>query len=158
MRSEAGNLHTHRLEETIRKGTALAREGPLFFCYIPFSMTTFHIPKDWPVLVVEDSPARTAWFRERMPRAVFVSTVEDALEILETSTFRAVFLDHDLNFRDAAFPEQIGSGQRIANYLAGKGCEAVIVIHSVNELGARRMKALLHHAHVAPFGTFEIEE
>ena len=121
-------------------------------------MTTFHIPKDWPVLVVEDSPARTCWSRERMPQAVFVSNVEDALQVLDKTVFRVVFLDHDLNFRDAAFPEQVGSGQRIARRLAQIGFDSVVVIHSVNEVGTNRMKALLRQAHVAPFGTFEIEE
>ena len=120
-------------------------------------MKILQIPKDWPVLVVEDSPTRTAWFRERMPQAIFVDNVEDALGILDKQTFRAVFLDHDLNFRDAAYPEQVGSGQRIAHYLAKQGCTAVVVIHSVNETGSRKMKALLKQANVTPFGTFDIE-
>lgn len=121
-------------------------------------MRTFHIPKDWPVLVVEDSSTRTGWFRERMPQAVFATNVEEALRILDETTFRVVFLDHDLNFRDAAFPEQAGSGQRIAHYLATHGCSSVVVIHSVNQDGSNKMKCLLKQAHVAPFGTFEIEE
>ena len=66
--------------------------------------------------------------------------------------------DHDLDFRDAAFPEQAGSGQRIAHYLAKRGCRSVVVIHSVNQNGSDKMKSLLKQAHVAPFGTFEIEE
>ncbi len=108
--------------------------------------------------MVEDSSTRMAWFRERMPQAVFATNVEEALRILDKTTFRVIFLDHDLTFRDAAFPERPGSGQRIAHYLATRGCSSVVVIHSVNQYGSDKMKCLLKQAHVAPFGTFEIEE
>ena len=38
----------------------------------------FHIPTDWPVLVVEDTEDRISWFRKRMPKAVFAKNAEAA--------------------------------------------------------------------------------
>ena len=65
-------------------------------------------------------------------------------------------LFRSLCFNDAAFPDRPGSGERVAHYLAQKGFVGSAVIHSVNEIGAMRMKARLHQAQIAPFGTFEV--
>src|SRR2546427_12337540 len=34
------------------------------------TVTTFNVQSDWAVLVLEDTPERIAWFKERLPRAV----------------------------------------------------------------------------------------
>jgi len=114
------------------------------------------IPRAWNVFILEDSPERIRWFRERVPEATIVSTAEDALAILSQRSFDFCFLDHDLCFNDAAFPDRRGSGERVAHYLAQKGFVGRTVIHSVNEVGAMRMKARLHQAQIAPFGTFDV--
>ena len=110
------------------------------------------------VFVLEDSPERIAWFRQRIPRAVVASNAEHALALLDEQTFDVCFLDHDLNFSDVAFPDtRPGSGQRVAHYLAQERFSGIVVIHSVNEAGARAMKSHLPQSHVMPFGTFELE-
>lgn len=114
------------------------------------------ISRAWKIFILEDSPERIRWFRERMPDATIVSTAEDALAILSQGSFDFFFLDHDLCFNDAAFPDKPGSGERVAHYLAQKGFAGSAVIHSVNELGATRMRARLRQAKIAPFGTFDI--
>ena len=114
------------------------------------------IPRAWNVFILEDSHDRIRWFLERIPKATIVSTAEDALATLSQRSFDFCFLDHDLCFNDAAFPDRRGSGERVAHYLAQNGFVGRAVIHSVNEIGAMRMKARLHQAQIAPFGTFEV--
>ncbi len=110
------------------------------------------------VFVLEDSPERIAWFRQRIPQAVLASNAEQALALLDDQTFDVCFLDHDLNFSDATFADaRPGSGQRVAHYLAKEHFSGIVVIHSVNEAGARAMKSHLPQSHVMPFGTFELE-
>jgi hypothetical protein len=48
----------------------------------------FHIPTDWPVLVVEDTEDRISWFRKRMPRALFAKNAEAALRALDEHEFK----------------------------------------------------------------------
>ena len=110
------------------------------------------------VFVLEDSPERIAWFRQRIPQAVVASNAEQALALLDDQTFDVCFLDHDLNFSDVAFADtRPGSGQRVAHYLAQQCFSGIVVIHSVNEAGARAMKRHLPQSHVMPFGTFKLE-
>ena len=35
----------------------------------------FHIPTDWPVLVVEDTEDRISWFRQRMPTSAIAAAI-----------------------------------------------------------------------------------
>jgi hypothetical protein len=116
------------------------------------------IPRAWNIFILEDSHERIRWFRERIPEATIVSTAEE-LRTHWPSSLRGhstCFLDHDLCFNDAAFPDRRGSGERVAHYLAQKGFAGRAVIHSVNEIGAMKMKSCLRHARIAPFGSFEI--
>jgi hypothetical protein len=118
----------------------------------------FTISRDWSVFVLEDDAKRIDWFKERLPEAVFSTNAEDALRVLATTSFRAIFLDHDLTFADAAFPDaKPTSGVRVASFLKSAGFQGVVVIHSVNERGAAKMKLHLPNAHIAPFGTFELK-
>lgn len=119
---------------------------------------TFTIQAKWLVLVVEDDPMRIEWFKSRIPSALFVDSAEGAIMLLQDQPgIDAVFLDHDLNFADAAFPNlRPGSGVRVARHLAQLKFQGFVVIHSVNEAGARAMLSHLPAAHAAPFGTFEI--
>jgi CheY-like chemotaxis protein len=55
----------------------------------------FHIPSGWAVLVVEDTEDRIAWFRQRLPKAVFAKNAETAFQVLSEHEFKAAFLDHD---------------------------------------------------------------
>lgn len=116
------------------------------------------IEADWPVLVVEDSLDRVRWFTERIPWVHVATTAHDAIRRLDSQHYRAIFLDHDLGFLDAADPTRLHhNGKEVARYLAFKKYEAVIVIHSLNPIGAEAMKKTLPQAHVMPYGTFDVE-
>jgi hypothetical protein len=118
---------------------------------------TFRISIAWPVFVLDDSDARIAWFRQRVPQAVFAKTASEARHILEVTAFRIVFLDHDLGFLDAADPNRLHhNGKEVARYLAIKKFQGIVVIHSLNEVGAEVMHRYLPEAHVEPYGTFDI--
>ena len=123
-----------------------------------YRLRTFSIPTSWSVFVLEDTVDRIAWFRQQIPQAVFATSCSKALEILSTQDFKIVFLDHDLGFLDAAYPERLhGNGKEVARYLARTGFPGVVIIHSKHEAGASAMKVHLPQASLAPFGTFEIE-
>jgi hypothetical protein len=116
----------------------------------------FIVPTDWSVLVLEDTESRIAWFRERLPQATFYTSAVQAISALKDKTFQAAFLDHDLGFDDH-HTRPNGTGGEVARYMAETRFEGVVVLHSVNAPARDYMVGLLPHAHVAPFGTFEIE-
>src|ERR1700758_399318 len=100
----------------------------------------FHIPTDWHVLVVEDTEDRISWFRQRMPKAVFAKTAEAALRALSQQEFKVAFLDHDLHWMDADNSIFKGTGKEVARFLAQKGFQGIVIIHSRYEEGAAAMK------------------
>ena len=114
-------------------------------------------PKGEVTLVLEDAPERIAWFRDRVPDAVYVTTAEDAIKALMSQEFRVVFLDHDLHGMHAAENAIVkGTGKEVAMHLKKTGFKGIVVIHSKNEDGARVMLKILPGAKVARFGEFEI--
>jgi hypothetical protein len=118
----------------------------------------FTISSDWPVFVLEDDAKRISWFAERVPHAMIAKDAGTALMLLSSNSFKVIFLDHDLGYLDAAYPDRLhGNGKEIERYLARTNFPGLIVIHSVNENGAGAMKKWLKNARLAPFGTFEIE-
>lgn len=118
---------------------------------------TFHVPTDLRVFVLDDTQDRLDWFRKRIPQMRSAKTSREALEILSTETFDLVFLDHDLSFMDAGFPDrQFGNGKEVARYLAYSKFPGRIVIHSKNEDGVRAMAKVLPQATIARFDEFEI--
>jgi len=116
----------------------------------------FHIRADWRVLVVEDSEDRISWFRQRLPNAVFAKNAETALQALSQQEFKVAFLDHDLHWMHADSTIFKGTGKEVARYMAQRGFQGIVVIHSRHEEGAAAMKKCLPKARLAPFGTFEI--
>ncbi len=120
-------------------------------------MTNFNIQSDWRVLVLEDMPERVAWFKERVPGAVYVTTAQSAIEALASQKFQVVFLDHDLHWMHAADNTIVeGTGKEVAQHLAQTGFQGIVVIHSKNEDAVRVMLKSLPTAKVARFGEFEI--
>lgn len=118
---------------------------------------TFTVPAHWRVFVLDDTEDRLTWFRQRMPQARTAKTSAEAIALLIQNQFDLVFLDHDLSWQDAGFPErQFGNGKEVARYLARTKFSGRVVIHSKNEDGVRAMKKLLPHAAVARFDEFEI--
>jgi hypothetical protein len=83
-------------------------------------------------------------------------TSDEALEILSSQKFDIVFLDHDLSWMDAGFPNRLhGNGKEVARYLARTKFPGKIVIHSRSDQAAMMAK-ILPQATVARFGEFEI--
>jgi len=120
-------------------------------------VNVFHISADMKVLVLEDAPERVAWFKERVPDAVYVATAADAIQALTQQDFRVVFLDHDLEWMHAADNAIVrGTGKEVALHLKKASFQGIVVIHSKNEDGARVMLKILPGAKVARFGEFEI--
>ena len=117
----------------------------------------FHVPEHWRVFVLDDTEDRLSWFRQRLPKMRYAKTSEAALELLSAEHFDLVFLDHDLTWMDAGFPErQHGNGKEVARFLARTNFAGRIVIHSKNEDGVEAMAKLLPAAQIGRFGDFEI--
>lgn len=117
---------------------------------------TFTVPSHWRVFVLDDTEDRLRWFRERIPQMRFAKTSQAALEILSTEHFDLIFLDHDLSFMDAGFPErQFGNGKEVARYLAYSKFAGRIVIHSHADQ-AQAMAKILPQAVVCRFDALEI--
>lgn len=116
------------------------------------------IPYDAKVLLLEDSIERINWFTERIPTISVASTVESAIFLLAKVQYNCLFLDHDLGFLDQfGKPGPEGDGTQFAKHLAETGFLAsLVVIHSWNPDGAKRMKASLPQAHIIQWGQFEI--
>ena len=123
-------------------------------------MTTFHVPENSRVFVLDDTQDRLYWFRERLcgvAKLRDAKTAKRAIEILSEEEFDLVFLDHDLSFMDAGFPErQFDNGKEVARFLAIRKFPGKVVIHSKNDDGVRAMKKSLPAATVARFDEFEI--
>jgi hypothetical protein len=119
---------------------------------------TFNVPHSWPVLVLDDCEDRISWFRQRIRNAQFAKTSAAAIKLLSRRDFKVAFLDHDLHWMDAGFPErQHGNGKEVARYLASHGFGGIVVIHSRSEQ-AEVMAKILPHAKVRRFGDFDISE
>jgi CheY-like chemotaxis protein len=119
---------------------------------------TFTIQPDWPVLVLEDAPERIAWFKERVPQAVYCTTADEAIRALSSQEFRVVFLDHDLHWMHAADNAIVkGTGKEVARHLRGMKFQGIVVIHSKNEDGVGVMQKILPRAKRVRFGEFEIQ-
>ena len=117
---------------------------------------TFHVPDHWRVLVLDDTEDRLSWFRQRLPNVCCAKTAHDAISALSNEHFDLVFLDHDLNWMDAGFPDrQYDNGKEVARFLAIKRFLGRIVIHSKSDQ-AQVMAKILPQATVERFGDFEI--
>ena len=116
----------------------------------------FHIPTDWPVLVVEDTEDRISWFRKRIPQAVFAKNADAAFRALSQREFKVIFLDRDLHWMHADNSIVKGTGKEVARFMAQQGFKGIIIIHSKHVECAAIMKRFLPNARLAPFETFDI--
>jgi CheY-like chemotaxis protein len=112
----------------------------------------FHIPTDWPVLVVEDTEDRISWFRQRLPKAVFAKNAEAAFRALSQQEFKVIFLDHDLHWMHADNSIFKGTGKEVARFIAKQEFQAIVIIHSRHEEGAAAMKKYLTNARLQSKG------
>jgi CheY-like chemotaxis protein len=121
-------------------------------------VTTFTVQSDWPVLVLEDTPERIQWFRERLPQAVYCATADAAIEALKSQTFRVIFLDNDLHWMHADNTITKGTGKEVAMHIAKAEYPGIVVIHSRHDDAVEVMRRILPGARVARFGEFEIQQ
>lgn len=106
--------------------------------------------------MLDDTEDRISWFRSKLPNLRYAKTSQAAIEILSSESFDLVFLDHDLSWVDAGFPDrQHGNGKEVARYLARTNFSGRIVIHSRSDQAATMAK-ILPQATVSRFGDFEI--
>lgn len=105
------------------------------------------------ILIVEDDETRCAWFKQKFDgREMDVTCdVRQAIEWLAERDYTVILLDHDLTeehyFSDV--PDDERTGYAVAAWLAAhpdRHREAMIVIHSLNYVGAQRMLNILHDA------------
>jgi hypothetical protein len=111
------------------------------------------LPKDAQVLLLEDSPMRQAWFAKRIPRLTIVESVREmGLYFDGKPICDFIFFDHDLG-------EGNGDGVEATQLVKSRFGDTANagLIHSWNQVGALRMKAILPRLLYIPFGTFELE-
>ncbi len=105
------------------------------------------------ILIVEDDDARCAWFRARLGGSELDVTcdVRQAVLWLAERDYRAVLLDHDLSEEHyfSSEPDDERTGYAVARWLAEHPTsqrDALILVHSLNYTGARRMVDVLRDA------------
>lgn len=105
------------------------------------------------VLIVEDNEVRCAWFRARLEGSELDVTcdVRQAVLWLAERDYNAVLLDHDLSEEHyfSNEPDDERTGYAVAHWLAEHPTsqrDALIVVHSLNYTGARRMVEVLRDA------------
>jgi CheY-like chemotaxis protein len=105
------------------------------------------------VLIVEDDVMRCSWFQQKLASHVLDVTcdVNEAVEWLAAREYMMILLDHDLAdehyFSDE--PDDERTGYAVAAWLAAhpdRQRDALIIVHSLNYVGAQRMLDLLHDA------------
>jgi CheY-like chemotaxis protein len=105
------------------------------------------------ILIVEDDEMRCAWFHQKFSahRRDVTCDVNQAIQWLSERDYAAILLDHDL--RDEHYfsdePDDERTGYAVAAWLAAHPehhRDALILIHSLNYVGAQRMLDLLHDA------------
>ena len=107
------------------------------------------------IFLLEDQQVRIDWFFQQCPdwNLVVAKNVETAYNLLLTGPYDIIFLDHDL-LPEHHNPETFGdisetTGYAVAKWLAEHheiSLKALIVLHSVNQVGAARMLCVLHDA------------
>ncbi|MBV9958464.1 MAG: response regulator, partial [Acidobacteria bacterium] len=105
------------------------------------------------VLIVEDDEARCVWFRRKFAGDELDVTcdVGQAFKWLAEREYEVILLDHDLTEEHylSDEPDDERTGYAVAAWLAGhpdRQREAIIIIHSLNYLGAERMLTTLREA------------
>ena len=104
------------------------------------------------ILLIEDSDARIAQFREWLPDSVVLviaASAGRAIGTLQHSAprdYAGILLDHDLVQQVVSEAELSFSGSDVVNTLTAKiSCEVPVLVHSVNPSGAsymyRRLKS-----------------
>ena len=120
------------------------------------------------ILIVEDNESRCDWFRQKFAgrEPDITCDVSQAVAWLAERDYAVILLDHDLAYEHYCSdePDDERTGYAVAAWLAAhpdRQREAMIVIHSLNYVGAQRMLDALRDAgrdaeHV-PFHYLQLE-
>lgn len=105
------------------------------------------------ILILEDDPLRVAWFRQKFSDYEHDVTCDvlQAIEWLQANEYTLILLDHDLidEHYYTYDTEDSRTGHAVAAWLAqNESCqrEAMIIIHSLNYIGAERMLQTLQES------------
>jgi CheY-like chemotaxis protein len=108
------------------------------------------------ILILEDNPERHKIFKKFYVEheLCIVETSTEAIEILQTHIFDAIFLDHDLGGQQMV-ESGPNTGYEVAKWLEENpehSCSNII-IHSLNPVGRDKMKAAIPYARIVPFSS-----
>lgn len=106
------------------------------------------------IFVLDDNDERLKWFQQYFPQADMVKDAKSAIDLLNAKEdYDLIFLDHDLGGQIFQDSEQENTGYQVAKAISNsdKNKNADIIIHSMNVVGATRMKYLLPQAKYIPF-------
>lgn len=117
-----------------------------------FGMPEF--PRDpYHIFLLDDDVRRHDWFKQRFAKdhIDIAETVSEALELLKSASYDALFLDHDLlpEHYHAEEHDDEHTGYAIAAWLAenpGYQASSTITVHTRNADGAMRMVNCLRHS------------
>lgn len=107
------------------------------------------------LLILDDDKIRHVFFKKNFSEHVITSvyTTEDAIQALQSETFDAVFLDHDLGGHMSvdSFGQET-TGYTVAKWLSENPDRKPlnIIIHSFNNVGAKNMQNILPGSILAP--------
>ena len=112
------------------------------------------------ILILEDSNERAVAFFRNLPKhdLCFVKTAQEAVSQLIDDEWDVLFLDHDLGGKILQ-PSDENSGYGVACWLAENQDRkpALIIIHSLNPVGALRMWRALPGSCLLP-GAWALED
>ncbi len=107
------------------------------------------------ILVLEDEPSRIEWFRKFTEghRADFVDDAKTAIIAIHRLKYDVILLDHDLDGRVYVPSDEPNTGFQVAKAIPGTiNRDTVIVIHSHNDTGTKKMASVLKNGfHHLPF-------
>lgn len=113
--------------------------------------------------ILEDSEERIAFFKQSLGKRfggdceIFISdNVEKAKALFADHwPYDTIFLDHDLDDRVYVDSKEQNTGYRFACWMEENYRNSInnkqIIIHSMNEVGAENIKAVLKEAEIIPF-------
>jgi len=106
------------------------------------------------ILILEDDPKRIGWFKEFTEghRADFVEDAVLAIMAVHRIKYDVIFLDHDLDERVYVPSEEPNTGYQVAKAIPSSiNNDTIVVIHSHNDAGVKKMASVLKSFHFLPF-------
>ena len=108
------------------------------------------------ILILEDDPNRIGAFARALETGNTVTVtdqVSEAIALLQSQRFDAVYLDHDLGGKQFVDPKDEPTGYHVAQWLVENSeyIPSVVFIHSHNAGRARQMAEMIPGSIYAPF-------